>query len=304
MVHAENMASEDAADAPLKSLLANPFALSVPDRPRVPLIFASPHSGRLYPARFVRQSRLGALSLRRSEDAFVDELFAGALAIGAPLLAARFPRAYLDANRAPTELDPSMFEDALAVPVEPAGPRVAAGLGVIPKIVRDGAEIYGAKIPAREAAERLTRLHRPYHAALGRLVQDTRRQLGVAVLIDCHSMPSLAAAPDIVLGDRYGLSADSLVTRAAERAFAAQGFRVARNVPYAGGYTTQLYGCPARGLHALQVEVNRGLYLSEDRVEPTAGFAALASRIAEALQDLAGLGLLLGAGSGIAHAAE
>ena len=289
----------------MKSLACEPFVLTAPDAQKSPFVFASPHSGRLYPASFLSRSRLTGLSLRRSEDAFVDELFAAAASIGAPLLAARFPRALLDVNRSPGELDASMFDGPLGMALDAASPRVSAGLGVIPRIVRDGAEIYSGKLSPADAAERLALFYRPYHAALARLVESTRAQFGVAVLLDCHSMPSAAAVPDIVLGDRYGLSATPAVTRAAESAFEAQGFRVVRNVPYAGGYTTQLHGRPARGLHALQVEVNRGLYLDEERIEASSGFACVAARIARALQDLSNLAneLIPRAGT-TAHAAE
>ncbi len=294
----------DRSDAHFETLRAEPFAVRVPSNWTEPLVFASPHSGRLYPSSFVRRSRLSPLNLRRSEDAFVDELFAAAAEIGAPLIAARFPRAFLDANRAPAEIDTAMFDGPLDMAVNAASPRVSAGLGVIPRVVRDGAEIYREKLSAGEAQERLAMFHRPYHAALARLIDDTHERFGVAVLVDCHSMPSVAAAPDIILGDRHGLSAAPLVTRAAERAFEAQGFRVARNVPYAGGFTTQLHGCPARGVHALQIEINRGLYLDEERIEHAPTFRDVAARISSALQRMTGLADRLRAPAGVAHAAE
>ena len=280
-------------DETLASLHAEPFRVIIPEIQSSPFVFSSPHSGNLYPSGFTRQSRLSASNLRRSEDAFVDKLFLSAPDIGAPLIAARFPRAFVDVNRAPGELDPSMFDGPLPLPCDGAGPRVSAGLGVIPRIVRDGAEIYRQRLPASEAELRITRFHRPYHAALAGLVDATHRRFGAAILVDCHSMPSAAAAPDIILGDRYGLSAAPLVTRAFERAFEHQGFHVMRNVPYAGGYTTQLYGHPSRNVHAIQVEINRGLYLDEERIEPTAGFSEIARRIAASLTELGRLGDLL-----------
>jgi len=274
------------ADSALESLWARAFDLILPERQRVPFVFASPHSGRVYPDSFAAASRLGAIGLRRSEDAFVDKLFASAVELGAPMIAARFPRAYLDANRAPGELDPMMFEDTLTLPVDPPGTRVNAGLGVIPRIVRDGAEIYRAKLPAQEAEKRLSRLYRPYHAALAKLLEETRARFGCAVLIDCHSMPSAAAIPDAVLGDRYGMAATHVLMRKAEFDFERRGFTVARNTPYAGGYSTHLYGRPMLGHHALQIEINRALYLDEERIEPNAHFADVARRIGEALRDL------------------
>ena len=270
----------------MKSLWARSFDLMQPERQRVPFVFASPHSGRVYPDSFVAASRLGAIGLRRSEDAFVDKLFASAIELGAPMIAARFPRAYLDANRAPGELDPTMFTDALTVPVDPPGTRVNAGLGVIPRIVRDGAEIYRAKLPAHEAENRLSLLYRPYHAALSKLLEETRARFGCAVLIDCHSMPSAAAIPDAVLGDRYGMAASHALMRKAERDFERSGFTVARNTPYAGGYSTHLYGRPMLGHHALQIEINRALYLDEERIEPNVRFADVAHRIGDALREL------------------
>jgi N-formylglutamate amidohydrolase len=273
-------------DAGLAALFDEPFHIHRPFRQTVPFVFASPHSGREYPESFIAMSRLGRISLRRSEDAFVDELFAGAVALGAPLISARFPRAFLDANRAPSEIDTAMFDGRLPVAVDAPSPRVTAGLGVIPRIVRDGAEIYRAKLSPREAELRLTRLYRPYHAALAQLIAQTVETFGVAVVIDCHSMPSAAAIPDIVLGDRYGLAASPLVTRAAEIAFEKQGFSHARNAPYAGGYTTLLHGRRDRDVHALQVEINRSLYLDEDRIERGPGYEEVHHRLTCAIAQL------------------
>jgi N-formylglutamate deformylase len=278
--------STEQGEASLAALYAEPFRIHRPFRQSVPFVFASPHSGRAYPESFIATSRLSATSLRRSEDAFVDELFCGAVALGAPMIAARFPRAFLDANRAPAEIDSTMFEGALPVAVDAPSPRVTAGLGVIPRIVRDGAEIYRGKLKSGEAEERLTRLYRPYHAALAQLIEETRAQFGVAVLIDCHSMPSAAAIPDIVLGDRYGMAAAPVVTRAAEFAFEAQGFSHARNAPYAGGYTTHLHGRRDRDVHALQVEINRALYLDEERIARGAQFERVHFRLTEAITRL------------------
>ncbi|HEY1836710.1 MAG TPA: N-formylglutamate amidohydrolase [Rhizomicrobium sp.] len=278
-----------ASDIVLEDLRARPFRLVLPDIQRVPFIFASPHSGSLYPQSLVAMSRLSPRTLRRSEDAFVDELFDAANAFGAPMIAARFPRAYLDVNRSPAEIDIEMFDGALAMATDPASPRVTAGLGVIPRVVRDGAEIYRHKLPSREAEERLASFYRPYHAALATLAKETLARFGTAVVIDCHSMPSAAAVPDIVLGDRYGMSAAPLLVRHAERAFEAQGFACVRNVPYAGGYTTLLHGRPARGLHALQIEINRSLYLNEERIERTARFGQIQERIGTAAAALASI---------------
>jgi N-formylglutamate amidohydrolase len=276
---------ERLGDANLACLYAEPFRIHRPARQTVPFVFASPHSGSVYPASFVAKSRLSPIALRRSEDAFVDELFCGAVALGAPMIAARFPRAFLDVNRAPDELDSNMFDGALSVVVDIPSSRVAAGLGVIPRIVRDGAEIYRGKLASDEAEERLTRLYHPYHEALGKLVEETRARFGMAIVIDCHSMPSAAAVPDIVLGDRYGASSTPALTRHADACFQLQGFRVVRNTPYAGGYTTLLHGRRDRDVHALQVEINRTLYLEEDRILRGAYFEQVHARVTAALTE-------------------
>ncbi|HWU26422.1 MAG TPA: N-formylglutamate amidohydrolase [Rhizomicrobium sp.] len=280
---------EGGGDDVLEFLARAPFRLIRPERQRVPFVVASPHSGRAYPKGFLAQSRLPLEALRRSEDAFVDELFAPAAEFGAPLIAATFPRAYLDVNRAPAEFDPAMFETALPFPVDQASPRVHAGLGVIPRIVRDGAEIYRRKLTVEEAGRRLSLFYRPYHAALAALVEETVQQFGVAVVIDCHSMPSAAAVPDIVLGDRYGMSAAPLVMHLAEEALTAENFSVARNIPYAGGYTTQLHGRPSRSRHALQIEINRALYMDEDVIRPAPSFSRVRLSLRAALLALTAL---------------
>jgi N-formylglutamate deformylase len=275
-----------ASDPVLAELNREPFRIARPKEQTAPFVFASPHSGRLYPADFVARSSLTPLALRRSEDAFVDELFESAVERGAPLIAARFPRVFLDVNRAASELDNTMFDASLQVEIGAPSARVAAGLGVIPRIVRDGAEIYRGRISPADAEERLARLYRPYHAALAGLIDETRARFGVAIIVDCHSMPAAAPIPDIVLGDRYGVSASPALMRHAELAFEAYGFSTARNTPYAGGYTTLLYGRREQGVHALQIEVNRTLYLDEARLERLARFAETRTRLGEALGKL------------------
>ena len=284
---------------------SGPFRLDRPARQTVPFVFASPHSGRRYPASLLERTRLDVTTLRRSEDAFVDELFAGTVGLGAPLLAAHFPRAFLDVNRSMTELDAGMFNGALGVPVDAPSPRVAAGLGVIPRIVRDGAEIYRGKLDSREADARLSELYKPYHQALAALMEETRAHFGVAVLIDCHSMPSALSVPDIVLGDRYGASAAPQLTARAETAFAREGFSVARNTPYAGGHTTALYGKVASGCHALQIEINRALYLDEDRIAKRPNFDMVRMRLTRAIANLVAIPIsLLGRPDTLPEAAE
>jgi len=273
-------------DPVLDGLVAKPFRIERPAGQRVPFVFASPHSGRLYPPTFVASSRLGTLSLRRSEDAFVDELFADVVGLGAPLIAAEFPRVYVDVNRAASELDRTMFDPAPDLPMDAASSRVAAGLGVIPRIVRDGAEIYRGKLTPAEAETRITRLYRPYHAALTELIEETFKRFGTVVVVDCHSMPSGPLVPSIVLGDCHGASASPTLLHHTERAFGARGFSITRNAPYAGGYTTHHYARRETGIHALQIEVNRSLYLDEDQVEHGARFADIRERLTAALAQL------------------
>lgn len=274
------------SDPDLAGLYAQPFTVSRPKIQRTPFVFASPHSGRLYPANFIAQSRLSALQLRRSEDAYIDQIFSCVAELGAPLLAARFPRAFLDANRAPSEFDHSMFAGELPFEADSQSPRVSAGLGVIPKVVRDGAEIYREKLSPAEAETRMARLYRPYHDALASLLSETRAKFGFAILIDCHSMPSAAAIPDVIVGDRYGVSAMPSLARLAEHVFETHGFTVARNTPYAGGYTTLIHGRRSGPVQALQIEINRALYLDEERIVPNTQFDSLCARVESALGTL------------------
>lgn len=285
------------------------FELRGSTRPRTPFVFSSPHSGRRYPADLLDASRLDAQTLRRSEDVLVDALAAPAAeALGAPLLAALFPRAYLDLNREPLEFDPRLFEGRLPASANTRSLRVAGGLGVVPRVVGEGLEIYGRRLPLSVAYERVERLHVPYHAALAALIAQARSLFGVAVLIDCHSMPSAATARaagqrlDVVIGDRFGTSASVAPVAAMEASFAAEGLRTARNKPYAGGYITERHGRPADCVHAIQVEISRELYMDERTLEPGPGFAAVAGALARA--SLAALAALEIAGPAHHAAAE
>jgi len=263
------------------------FTLVEPLYRTTPLVFASPHSGRRYPAELLAASKAGLMSLRRSEDAFVDDLFGGAASHGAILLAATTARAFIDLNRDPAELDPDMFEDEIGQ-VSPS-PRVQAGLGAIPKVAGDGQPIYRRKLRAADAERRLHGVYRPYHAKLRDLMAAAKSQFGCAVLIDCHSMPSAARgphSPDIVLGDRFGASCHGSLTALVETCLRRMGYRVARNAPFAGGHTTQIHGRPGEHAHALQVEINRALYIDERTLERTKGFERVRAdmtRLAETL---------------------
>jgi N-formylglutamate amidohydrolase len=279
----------DAQDESFGPSADPPFTLHRPGRQdAAPLIFASPHSGRLYPRDMMAASALSAHSIRRSEDALVDELILGGVRHGASVIAATYARAYIDVNREPYELDPTMFEDELPDFARGRSARVAAGLGSIARIVAEGQEIYSRKLTFADARSRIERVHAPYHAALQALIGEARADAGVVVLIDWHSMPSAAARTlgqsgdsasvgtcDLVLGDRFGAACAPAVTALAQRELEAVGYRVARNAPYAGGYTTEFYGKPLAGVHALQIEINRALYLDEATLEPHDGFARL-----------------------------
>lgn len=256
-----------------------------PERQSVPLVFASPHSGSDYPAEFVAASRLDPVSLRRSEDSFVDELFGAAPAHGAPLIRALFPRAYVDPNREPFELDPSMFADRLPAYANTGSPRVAVGLGTIARVVANGADIYRGKLMAAEALQRIRRHYWPYHQSLQGLVEQTCTTFGRCLLIDCHSMPSVGGPldrdrgrnrMDFVLGDCHGTACAPAVIDAVERRLHDLGYRVSRNAPYSGGFVTRHYGKPKAGTHCLQIEINRYLYMDETRISRGSGMPRLA----------------------------
>lgn len=259
-----------------------------------PLVFASPHSGRRYPEDMMAAAALDSVAIRRSEDAFVDALIAGAPALGAAVISAQLARAYVDVNREPFELDPAMFADELPDFARARTARVAAGLGTIARVVSEGQEIYRRKLTFAEANARIEGAHRPYHAALQRLLGEAHAAHGFAILVDWHSMPAAAARTtgrerpcDIVLGDRFGAACSSALTNRVERELEALGYRVARNTPYAGGYTTEHYGRPARRTHALQIEMNRSLYLDEATLAPTEGFERLKRHLEQLTERLA-----------------
>jgi N-formylglutamate amidohydrolase len=297
----------DGADArPHEPELAPPCAVDEPAHLRLPLVFSSPHSGNVYPAGFLAAARLDAMTLRRSEDAYVDDLFSGASALGAPLLKARFPRAFLDVNREPYELDPRMFEGKLPSFANTRSMRVAGGLGTIARIVGESQEIYSRRLPVQEALQRVDGLYKPYHRTLRRLLQRATRQFGLAVLVDCHSMPSNGGAgiaksdrikADFVVGDRYGTSCDASLVEVIETSLRRLGYIVQRNKPYAGGFITEHYGTPAGRSHAVQIEVNRSLYMNETTLAKAAAFATLTRDITEVMAALAEAALALGSDS-------
>jgi N-formylglutamate deformylase len=260
-----------------------PFEILEPADWRGPVVFNSPHSGSVYPRAFLKAVRLDVTALRRSEDSFVDELILGVLKRGYPLMRAHFPRCYVDVNREPYELDPRMFDGRLPSFANTRSMRVAGGLGTVARVVGDSQEIYSQRLPVDDAIRRIEGLYKPYHRALRRLFTRVHRDFGAAVLIDCHSMPSTAGAKDerpradIVLGDRYGTSCVAVIAETIEATLRERGYVVSRNKPYAGGFITEHYGNPAAGLHAIQLEINRALYMDERRYERSATFATLAA---------------------------
>ena len=272
-----------------------PYTIATPITLTSPVVFASPHSGRRYPAEFLKNSRLDAVGIRKSEDSFIDEIFAGAPGHGAPLLMAEFPRAYVDPNREPFELDPDMFDDPLPDYVNSSSPRVAAGLGTVARVVTNGEEIYDKPIEVDDAFRRIDGCYRPYHRALRGLIGQAVDAFGACLLVDCHSMPSIGGPMerdpgrrrvDMVLGDNHGLSCNPAITDLADDTLSGMGYAVNRNNPYSGGFTTRNYGRPATGVHALQIEINRAAYMNEATIERDAGFDALAAdmaRLAEIL---------------------
>jgi len=272
---------------------AEPVRVERPAVQTAPIIFSSPHSGRDYPPAFVDQSRLDMATLRRSEDSFVEELFASAPTLGCPLIHAAFPRTWCDANREPWELDPGMFAGPLPAYVNAASPRVGAGLGTIARVVSTGEAIYRRKLTFEEAEARIASCWRPFHVALAGLIKETLQRFGCCLLIDCHSMPSHASPPgrerlpDVVLGDAHGTSCDGSATLRVEEALSRRGLRVRRNEPYAGGYVTRHYGRPREGVHALQIELARRLYMDELRIERSQGFGQLQALLTDVISELA-----------------
>ena len=266
--------------------------IHLPDEQIVPFVFNSPHSGRYYPAEFLAATCLDRQEIRRSEDLLVDRLFSPVVRLGAPLMSAVYPRAFLDVNREPYELDPKMFAGRLPSFANVRSLRVAGGLGTIPRVVSDTANIYKGPLAVEEALGRIDRIYRPYHDTLRRLLAQTHVAFGVAILIDCHSMPSNIRGgpsrlrPDFILGDRFGTSCAPELTDCAAATLHAMGYTVCRNKPYAGGFITEHYGRPSRGLHALQIEINRGLYMNEHTLEPHLGFERLSCDIANLARSL------------------
>ena len=263
--------------------LPPPFEIIEPAAWRAPIIFNSPHSGSAYPDEFLKASRIDLASLRRSEDSFMDELIADLSGLGFPTVNVNFPRSYVDVNREPYELDPRMFSGRLPSFANTRSMRVAGGLGTIPRVVGDGQEIYSERIAVEDALARIEQLYKPYHRALRRLINKAHRAFGTVIVVDCHSMPSVGVSreepkrPDIVIGDRYGTSCAPVLADTVEETMRGLGYSVGRNKPYAGGFITEHYGNPASGLHTIQLELNRAIYMDERRRVRSERFVRVAS---------------------------
>jgi N-formylglutamate amidohydrolase len=273
------------------------FLIVRPERVTAPLVVASPHSGRLYEPSFLEASRLDRIGLRKSEDSFVDELFAEAPKLGVPLLMANFPRAYCDVNREAWELDPAMFEDKLPEHVNTSSPRVAAGLGTIARVVASGEPIYRRKLRFAEAERRIAHCWIPYHNALAALIAETRAQFGGCLLLDCHSMPGVGPetgqdsghrtrGPNIVLGDAFGTSCARPLMEHIEYVLRQHRLTVRRNDPYAGGYITRHYGRPREHVHVVQIEIARQLYMNEQNIQKHQGFDAIQATMTSLIRRL------------------
>jgi N-formylglutamate amidohydrolase len=271
------------------------FEILAPSAWTAPAVFNSPHSGSQYPADLLRMTRLSHAALRKSEDCYIDELFLSCVEHGAPLLRALVPRAYIDLNREAYEFDPRMFACELPGYMNTSSPRVAGGLGTIPRLVAEGEEIYRERLSLADALARVETIYRPYHRTLNALLDEVLDNIGSVLLLDCHSMPSNATnfispphqmSVDVVIGDRYEASCPAEITGFVENLLRAQGLRVVRNKPYAGGFITQNYGSPTLGRNALQIEINRGLYMDEVRFEKNANFTALQAALAKTIKAL------------------
>jgi N-formylglutamate amidohydrolase len=273
--------------------LSPPFEIVEPDEFRAPIVFNSPHSGSVYPQAFLSASRIDLPTLRRSEDSFMDELIAHLSARGFATVRVHFPRSYVDVNREPYELDPRMFSGRLPSFANTRSMRVAGGLGTIPRVVGDGQEIYRERLSVDDALTRIETLYKPYHRALRRLIGKLHQSFGAVIVVDCHSMPSIGVSrdeprrPDIVIGDRYGTSCAPLLPDMVEDTMTRLGYSVGRNKPYAGGFITEHYGNPASGLHVVQLELNRAVYMDERRRQKGPRFAQVAADFAALAEVLA-----------------
>ena len=258
------------------------------------VVFALPHSGRDYGVSFLNQSILDSISIRSSEDAFLDQLIDGIEKYGAPKIVANAPRAFIDLNRSTDELDPALIS---GIKNNMRNPRISSGLGVIPRVVSHGKEIYRGKLSLEQAQSRIEYYWKPYHKDLSTLLKRAQSIYGQSLLIDMHSMPheavstqsSFISAPEIVVGDRFGMSSDPEFTNLIVSILKQHGFRVAKNTPFAGAFITKHHGKIKERTHAIQLEIDRSLYMDEERISPNSGFEKLKSQLFPALIQISSL---------------
>ena len=258
------------------------------------VVFALPHSGRDYGVSFLNQSILDKISIRSSEDAFLDQLIDGIEKYGAPKIIANAPRAFIDLNRSTDELDPALIS---GIKNNIRSPRISSGLGVIPRVVSHGKEIYRGKLSLEQAQSRIEYYWKPYHKDLSNLLKRAQSIYGQSLLIDMHSMPheavstqsSFIKAPEIVVGDRFGMSSDPEFTNLIVSILKQHGFRVAKNTPFAGAFITKHHGKIKERTHAIQLEIDRSLYMDEERILPNSGFEKLKSQLFPALIQISSL---------------
>ena len=258
------------------------------------VVFALPHSGRDYGVSFLNQSILDKISIRSSEDAFLDQLIDGIEKYGAPKIIANAPRAFIDLNRSTDELDPALIS---GIKNNIRSPRISSGLGVIPRVVSHGREIYRGKLSLEQAQSRIEYYWKPYHKDLSNLLKRAWSIYGQSLLIDMHSMPheavstqsSFIKAPEIVVGDRFGMSSDPEFTNLVVSILKQHGFRVAKNTPFAGAFITKHHGKIKDRTHAIQLEIDRSLYMDEERILPNSGFEKLKSQLFPALIQISSL---------------
>jgi N-formylglutamate amidohydrolase len=266
-----------------------PFLRIGPERLASPVVLSVPHAGRAYSPTLLKASRLSRHMLETLEDRLVDRLVWRALSSGATALVARAPRAEIDLNRDKREIDPAMVNPPLPGRTLLQSPRTRGGLGLIPSRITGAGSIWLHRLSPGELSRRIDEIHAPYHAALERALAEARSRFGVAILLDCHSMPprETGGGPAVVFGDRHGTSIAPEYLDVAVAAAEAAGFEVALNAPYAGGYITARHGKPATGIHAIQLEIDRSLYLDESLRMPGRGFEPIARMIAAVVAALA-----------------
>ncbi len=274
----------------MKQLPHPPFFRLGPAKPVSPVVLSVPHAGRDYSAAVAAAARLPLEMLESLEDRLVDRLIWRARAAGATAFVARAPRVEIDLNRDEREIEPALIAPPLPSSSVIQSARTRGGLGLIPSRIAGAGPIWSSPIPREELRRRIETIHRPYHAALDAALEEARARFGTAVLLDCHSMPPRLKREkqgEVVFGDRHGTTIAPDLAEAAVAAAQALGFRTGRNAPYAGGYIAGRHGRPERNVHAIQLEIDRSVYLAPDLRSPGPGFERAARLIAAVAQALA-----------------